>query len=434
MLGRLNSSAAAQAPRPPAPCTATSRHSPLSPPPAGPRGGQQQQGGAAPPPPARTPRSASKQPIRGQAPINRFFLPTTNSHDGHSRDSDLASPGAQRHHQQQQASGAPASLAGATVEAARGGGGGLFGAHAERAAPNQQQRDAEDRRQRQEQDKLRQRLRQQEQEAGELLRRQEEFRQREAELASQLEAQRSAAADAAHKLEAAEQELARMRCGPEADAGLGTRGAAGCRRMQPRAAAPTPCQPCPDPPAPQTFPTDRAEAAERDEAARAALASLARGLASKEGALSRLQLASGAARLGTLSVARSGPMGFAEVWEDGQAFQDIARRAAALQQQREEVEAARKVGLDTRGAGAEAGTTGRLLHFRGRRDPCLTASTPAAPPGARRSSGGCRRRPRRPAPPPTRPLRAATTAAAAAAALGPVAAPAVRPTSHRWSM
>ena len=54
--------------------------------------------------------------------------------------------------------------------------------------------------------------------------------------------------------------------------------------------------------------------------------------------------ASGAARLGTLSVARSGPMGFAEVWEDGQAFQELAQRAAALQRHREEIEAARKVG------------------------------------------------------------------------------------------
>jgi hypothetical protein len=57
----------------------------------------------------------------------------------------------------------------------------------------------------------------------------------------------------------------------------------------------------------------RTEASERDAAARAALASLARGLAAKEGALARLQLAASAARLGTLSVARSGPMGFAEV-------------------------------------------------------------------------------------------------------------------------
>jgi hypothetical protein len=109
---------------------------------AGPR---QQQGALAP---SRTPRSASKQPIKGQAPINRFFLPAGNSHDGHSRDSDPTSAGVARQQQQQQREEAAA---------------------AEQRRQQQERRDEESR-------QLRERLRRQEQEAGELLRQQEDSR------------------------------------------------------------------------------------------------------------------------------------------------------------------------------------------------------------------------------------------------------------------
>ncbi|KAI8467739.1 MAG: kinase-like domain-containing protein [Monoraphidium minutum] len=289
------------------------------------QGSKQQQAAL---PPSRTPRSASKQPLKGQTPINRFFLPAGNSHDSHSRDSEPASTGAPRP-QQHPAAGPPRSIGAAVVAAAAAGGGGDAGLapvpeESPRGHPPQPDGGADERarrqpqpRQRGEQEaeaaRLRERLRQQELEAGELLRQQEAFRRREAKLAAQLQEARGSGSEAAAQLEALQAELARA----------------------------------------------RGDASERDTTARAAIASLARGLATKEGALARLQLAAGAARLGTLSVARSGPMGFAEVWEDGQAFLELSRQAAALQRQKEEIEAARKalkrrLPPPPRGAGAGA--------------------------------------------------------------------------------
>ena len=59
--------------------------------------------------------------------------------------------------------------------------------------------------------------------------------------------------------------------------------------------------------------------------------------------LLRLQLSSGSARLGGVAVQRSGPMQVQEVWEEGRAHHQIAAKLQALAQQREEIEAARKV-------------------------------------------------------------------------------------------
>jgi len=59
--------------------------------------------------------------------------------------------------------------------------------------------------------------------------------------------------------------------------------------------------------------------------------------------VNRLQIASGAMRLGGVAVQRSGPMQMQEVWEDGQAHQQIVGKLQALATQREEIEAARKV-------------------------------------------------------------------------------------------
>ncbi|GAX76382.1 hypothetical protein CEUSTIGMA_g3828.t1 [Chlamydomonas eustigma] len=58
--------------------------------------------------------------------------------------------------------------------------------------------------------------------------------------------------------------------------------------------------------------------------------------------LQRLILSTGASRLGGVAVQRSGPMQVQEVWEDGQAHQQVALKLQALAAQREEVEAARK--------------------------------------------------------------------------------------------
>ena len=58
----------------------------------------------------------------------------------------------------------------------------------------------------------------------------------------------------------------------------------------------------------------------------------------------RLQLSSGTMRLGGVAVQRSGPMQMQEVWEDGQAHQQVVAKLQALAAQREDIEAARKVG------------------------------------------------------------------------------------------
>eukprot|EP00798_Chlamydomonas_sp_ICE-L_P004976 gene4976-34755_t len=58
--------------------------------------------------------------------------------------------------------------------------------------------------------------------------------------------------------------------------------------------------------------------------------------------LQRMQVAAGAARLGTMGVLRTGPMQIHEVWEDGYAFQQLTSRQQALAAQREEIETARK--------------------------------------------------------------------------------------------
>jgi hypothetical protein len=42
--------------------------------------------------------------------------------------------------------------------------------------------------------------------------------------------------------------------------------------------------------------------------------------------------------MGNLSMMRTGPMGFVEVWEDGSAFKELGARRAALLAAREEVE------------------------------------------------------------------------------------------------
>jgi tousled-like kinase len=81
---------------------------------------------------------------------------------------------------------------------------------------------------------------------------------------------------------------------------------------------------------------------EREVQVRSALLGLATELAKLEASSSNLKLSIDAGRMGCLAFARTGPMGFQEVWEDGQAFRDLSRQRLAVAAAREEVEAARK--------------------------------------------------------------------------------------------
>ncbi|GIL65220.1 hypothetical protein Vafri_18961 [Volvox africanus] len=82
---------------------------------------------------------------------------------------------------------------------------------------------------------------------------------------------------------------------------------------------------------------------EREGRYRGELARLVQSFARAERELSRTQLSGNAARLGTLTLVRTGPMQMAEVWEDGTAFQQLAARRAALAAAKEEVMAAQKL-------------------------------------------------------------------------------------------
>eukprot|EP00878_Enallax_costatus_P016598 GHUV01017416.1.p1 GENE.GHUV01017416.1~~GHUV01017416.1.p1 ORF type:complete len:751 (+),score=214.00 GHUV01017416.1:207-2459(+) len=65
-------------------------------------------------------------------------------------------------------------------------------------------------------------------------------------------------------------------------------------------------------------------------------------LAQQQMNLTRLQLGIESSSLGTLGIARTGALGFSEVWEDGPVLRELAAKKAALQRAREEVDAARK--------------------------------------------------------------------------------------------
>ncbi|KAK9862138.1 hypothetical protein WJX84_000682 [Apatococcus fuscideae] len=86
----------------------------------------------------------------------------------------------------------------------------------------------------------------------------------------------------------------------------------------------------------------REAAAERERKAAAAMLRLAGKKAQAEGQLGALQLQQEGLRLGRLSILPSGPLGSQEVWEDGQAFRDLAAQSQAIALQRETIEAARK--------------------------------------------------------------------------------------------
>ncbi|KAK9835820.1 hypothetical protein WJX74_008661 [Apatococcus lobatus] len=86
----------------------------------------------------------------------------------------------------------------------------------------------------------------------------------------------------------------------------------------------------------------RQAAAERERKAAAAMLRLAGKKAQAEGQLGALQLQQEGLRLGRLLISPSGPLGSQEVWEDGQAFRDLAAQMQAVAQQRETIEAARK--------------------------------------------------------------------------------------------
>ncbi|EFJ41809.1 hypothetical protein VOLCADRAFT_119598, partial [Volvox carteri f. nagariensis] len=86
-------------------------------------------------------------------------------------------------------------------------------------------------------------------------------------------------------------------------------------------------------------------ASEREARYRGELARLVQGNARLERDLSRSQLSANSARLGVLTLMRTGPMQMAEVWEDGTAFQQLAARRATLTATKEEVMAAQKTRL-----------------------------------------------------------------------------------------
>lgn len=82
---------------------------------------------------------------------------------------------------------------------------------------------------------------------------------------------------------------------------------------------------------------------ERDEVVKREVCRLCRALAEAEGELTRIKVAATSSRLGSLTLQRTGPMGLSEMWEDGQVFQELARKRLAIETQKEEIEAARKV-------------------------------------------------------------------------------------------
>ncbi|GIL88070.1 hypothetical protein Vretimale_6432 [Volvox reticuliferus] len=82
---------------------------------------------------------------------------------------------------------------------------------------------------------------------------------------------------------------------------------------------------------------------EREARYRGELTRLVQSFARTERELSRNQLSGNAARLGSLTLVRTGPMQIAEVWEEGTAFQQLAARRSALTAAKEEVMAAQKL-------------------------------------------------------------------------------------------
>ncbi|KAK9807575.1 hypothetical protein WJX72_003134 [[Myrmecia] bisecta] len=83
-------------------------------------------------------------------------------------------------------------------------------------------------------------------------------------------------------------------------------------------------------------------AAGRQAALRQMLVASAGAGARSERQLAGLKLQAEGCRLGCLGLQRAGPIGMREVWEDGQAFKDVAARLATIAEQRDGIEAARK--------------------------------------------------------------------------------------------
>ncbi|CAK0785493.1 hypothetical protein CVIRNUC_008702 [Coccomyxa viridis] len=83
-------------------------------------------------------------------------------------------------------------------------------------------------------------------------------------------------------------------------------------------------------------------AAAAEARARAQLQRLALAAARREREAADLRLQDDARRLGCLTVARAGPIGLRETWEDGRAFKELAQRRAAVADAKEGIETARK--------------------------------------------------------------------------------------------
>ena len=94
---------------------------------------------------------------------------------------------------------------------------------------------------------------------------------------------------------------------------------------------------------PMLPPACRELAAAKQAKSTAAIKRLAAASAVLESELVGFRLRQEAVRLGNMGLAREGALGVREVWEEGQAFRDLAARQAVLSEAREQIEAARKV-------------------------------------------------------------------------------------------